>query len=389
MTVRRRFAITVAAVIAVTVALFATLSIVVLDNTFRSASEARLRTAANAMATAVDVHGGRLSVDAGDLRQMSAMHGETPFSLLAIDGTILGGTSVPRFASDVTIVRVPIVRNGRMYGSVAVWQSNAWIGDFDRYAAILSAIAGVLLMAAGIAISTRVAKSSEEMLAKLGAANARERQFVADASHELRTPLAVVRAETELALRRPRSDEDYRRAIESISHECGRLEALVDGLLAAARADVDANERERVDANSMVRELSDRLKPAARLRVVDIEIATKGDAFFCANGAMIERALLAVAHNAIGFARGVVRFDVACEGDDVRIDVADDGTGFSDEALVHATERFWRGDPARSRSGSGLGLAIARSLLEANGGRIGLANASGGGAVVSLYLKEA
>ncbi|HZY98626.1 MAG TPA: HAMP domain-containing sensor histidine kinase [Candidatus Baltobacteraceae bacterium] len=389
MTVRRRFALTVAATIAVTVALFATLSIVVLDSTLRSASVARLRTAANAIATTVDVHGNRPSVDAGDLRQISAMHAETPFSIVTLDGSVLGGSPVPRSANDVALVSVPVVRNGRTYGHVVVWQSIAWIGDFDRAAAILSAVAGVLLITVGVAIATRVAKSFEEMLAQLEAAYARERQFVADASHELRTPLAVVRAETELALRRPRSDEEYRRALESISHECGRLESLVDGLLAAARAELDAFERERLDANSMVRHLSDRLKPAAALRGVEIELATDGEAFFYGNGAMVERALLAVAHNAIGFARGVVRLGVSREGDDVRIDVADDGTGFSDEALTHATERFWRGDPTRNRSGTGLGLAIARSLLEANGGRIALANAGGaGGAVVSLHLKE-
>jgi len=388
MTLRRRFALTVAATIAVTVALFATLSIVVLDQTLRSASIARMRTAASAIATAVDVHGGRPSVDAGDLRQISAMHGETPFAILTRGGEVLGGSPVPISTSGVTLVNVPVVRNGRTYGNVVVWQSSAWIGDFDRAAAILSAIAGVLLMAVGVAVATRVAKSFEEVHAALEAAYARERQFVADASHELRTPLAVVRAETELALRRPRSDEEYRRALESISHECGRLEALVDELLAAARAELDAYERVRLDANSIVRELSDRLKPAAALRGVEIELATNGDAYFYGNPAMVERALLAVAHNAIGFARRVVRFGVAREGADVRIDVADDGTGFSAEALAHATERFWRGDPARNRSGTGLGLAIARSLLEANGGRIALANSGQGGAVVSLHLKE-
>lgn len=389
MTLRRRFALTVAAVIAVTVTLFATLSIVVLDRTFRSASQARLHTAANAMATTVDVHFGRLSVDAGDLRQMAAMHGETPFSLVAADGRVLGGAPAPRSVGSVSLVSVPIVRSGRTYGNVVVWEPNAWIGDFDRAAAIVSAIAGILLIAAGVAISVRVAQSFEDMLARLEAAYARERQFVADASHELRTPLAVVRAETELALRRQRTEIEYRRAIASISHECGRLESLVDELLAAARADLDASERERLDANSIVRDLGERLKPAAALRGVEIELGTNGDAFFYANGAMVERALLAVAHNAIGFAHAVVRFDVSRDGQDVRIDVADDGSGFSSDALAHATERFWRGDSARDRSGTGLGLAIARSLLEANGGRIALANASGGGAVVSLRLKDA
>ena len=53
----------------------------------------------------------------------------------------------------------------------------------------------------------------------------------------------------------------------------------------------------------------------------------------------------------------------------VRIEIADDGPGFSAEALAHATERFWRGDASRPRGGTGLGLAIARTMVEANGGR--------------------
>ncbi|MBV8332798.1 MAG: HAMP domain-containing protein [Candidatus Eremiobacteraeota bacterium] len=428
MSVRQRFAVTVAAVIAVTVALFATLSILAIDRALRQSFNARLLSAAGAVAATADVHGGRISLDAGDLRQLAAIHEDTPFSINAPDGTPLGGTPVPANpqAHSITAVSVPVAHDGRVFGTVTVWQSDAWIGDFERDAAIVSAVVGLFLVGIGVAVSNRVAKTALEpldrvaslaeqieghdlsqrlladgndelgrlcasfdrMLERLEAAFERERRFVADASHELRAPLAVLRAETELALRRERTQAEYRAALESISREGGRLEELVDELLAAARAGLDATEREHLDANAFVTRLGERLRPAAALRGVDIRVETNGSAYVDVNGAMLERALLAIVHNAIAFASCAVRLDVAPDGDNVRIDVADDGAGFSTEALAHATERFWRGDKARGRDGTGLGLAIARSLLEANGGRLQLANADGSGAVVSAILER-
>jgi signal transduction histidine kinase len=72
--------------------------------------------------------------------------------------------------------------------------------------------------------------------------------------------------------------------------------------------------------------------------------------------------------------------------DAVRIEIADDGPGFTPDALAHATERFWRGDAAHPRGGTGLGLAIARTIVEANRGSLQLANAVDGGAVVTIKL---
>jgi len=70
----------------------------------------------------------------------------------------------------------------------------------------------------------------------------------------------------------------------------------------------------------------------------------------------------------------------------VRIEIADDGPGFTSDALAHATERFWRGDTARQRDGTGLGLAIARAFVEANRGTLQIANSTVGGAVVTIEL---
>ncbi|HEY1428453.1 MAG TPA: sensor histidine kinase, partial [Candidatus Tumulicola sp.] len=104
----------------------------------------------------------------------------------------------------------------------------------------------------------------------------------------------------------------------------------------------------------------------------------------------VERALLAIAHNAIQHAPdgGTVHLEVRGDDEDVRIIVRDDGAGFSEDALAHATERFWRGDGARGRGGTGLGLTIAETLVVANGGHLALGNAPNGGAVVTIALRR-
>lgn len=428
MSVRSRFATTVAAVVAATVTLFATCSILAIDRVLRSSFAARLRTAATAVATTVDVHHGRISLDASDLRELSLIHADTPFAVYGPDGTLLGGTAEPTDASakELYSITVPLARNGATVGSVSVWQSDAWIGDFDRDAAIVSFALGMLLIGGGVAISQRVARSAlapveriaslaerieahelaqrlgaggndelgrlcasfDRMLDRLEGAFGHERRFVADASHELRAPLAVLRAETELALRRERTDDEYRAALASIQREAARLEVLVDELLAAARAGVDARDREPLDAAAMIRELGERVRPAASVREVGIEVDADADFLVDANKATLERALLAIVHNAIAFTRsgGVVHLGLHPDDEGVCIEVADDGAGFSPDALKHATERFWRGDPARARGGTGLGLSIARTLVEANGGSLKLANGSSGGGVVRVFL---
>ena len=428
MSVRARFAATVAVVIAVAVALFATVSILATDRVMRSSVHSGLVTVAQAMANTVDVHNGKLSVDASDLRELATLHAGTPFAIRAPDGTAIGGNAIPTSgqAEGLFEVTVPVARGGAVAGSVTVWQTAQWIGEYDRNAAIVAVIVGLILVGVGILVSDRVARTVlapveriaslaeaieardlslrldargddelarlcatfDRMLDRLETAFARERKFTGDASHELRAPLAVLRAETELALRRPRSDDEYRAALTTIDREAGRLETLVDELLAAARADVDASAREPVDAGEIVRRLGERLRPAAALRGVEIRTEDRGDCAVVVNEAMIERALLAIAHNAVAFARegGRVSLDVSRSNGLVRVDVADDGAGFTADALAHATERFWRGDPARPRGGTGLGLAIARVLVEANGGRLELSNVASGGALVSAFM---
>lgn len=427
MSVGARFATTVAAAIAITVALFATFSILAIDRALRSGFEQRLLTAGQAVSTTVDYHHGRVTVDAGDLRELAALHADTPFAIYDPNGAQIGGDTLPSSQHDLRVVRVPVVRDGRIVGMVTVWQSNVWIGDFDRTAAIVSLVVGLVLVGLGILASRAAARAAlapldriaslaerieardltlrlhaderdelgrlcasfDRMLDRLEEAFARERRFLGDASHELRAPLAVLVAETDLALRRERTTDEYRAAIASIAREAARLEELVGDLLAAARTEVDAREQEIVDVTTLARHVGERVQPAAAVRGIAIDVATGGSALAKANASTVERALLAIVHNAIAFASTSVRVGVSQTAGSVGIDVADDGPGFTPEALEHATERFWRGDTARPRGGTGLGLAIARTLVEANGGELSLANAGAGGAVVRVALPSA
>ena len=84
---------------------------------------------------------------------------------------------------------------------------------------------------------SRLAETLNEMLARLEAAFAHERRFVADASHELRTPLALLKTELEVALRRPRSHDELEQALRSASEETDRLTRLAEDLLLIARSD--------------------------------------------------------------------------------------------------------------------------------------------------------
>ena len=429
MSIRTRFTVTVVTIVAVTVALFATLSIVALDRTLRSGLETRLRASAQTIGATVDVHNGRPSLDPNDLRALAQAHGDGQFAVYDATGAQTAGTTAPPQQAGFARVTIPIERDGKVAGHVSVWQSDAWIGEFDRNAAVVYVAVGLLLVGLGAFASGRVAArvlapvagiaslaegieahdlsgrlradgkdelgrlcaSFDRMLDRLQEAFSRERRFVADASHELRAPLAVLRAETDLALRRERSVQEYRAALTSITREAVRLEELVDELLASARAEVDARERQRLDVADLVRRLGDRVRPAAATRGMNVSVETDGATFAQANRATLERALLAIVHNAIAYGRdeGNLRLRTLGSGDSVRIEIADDGPGFTDDALAHATERFWRGDAAHPRGGTGLGLAIARTIVEANRGRLELANSAAGGAVVTIRLSSA
>src|SRR6185369_8926739 len=119
----------------------------------------------------------------------------------------------------------------------------------------------------------RLAATFNNMISKLEQAFERERRFTADASHELKTPLAVLRGDIEVALRRERPAEEYKRVLASSLEEIARLTKLTDDLLTLARSDAGERvlELEPVRLDKLAAEAQAFIQPLAAVSGVAIE----------------------------------------------------------------------------------------------------------------------
>jgi heavy metal sensor kinase len=234
----------------------------------------------------------------------------------------------------------------------------------------------------------RLAVTLNGMLERLEDALARERSFVADASHELRTPLALLRAELELALRRPRPAAELEQALRSAATQAERLTRLADDLLVLARADHEGIPLrcETFPAEELLETVSRRFGPHAAAAGRAVVVAPPRDVLVDGDRVRLEQALANLVGNALEHGRGDVVLAAASENGRVELHVRDRGSGFEQDFLPRAFDRFSRADNARSGDGAGLGLALVDAVARAHGGEAGARNRSGGGADVWLSL---
>ena len=225
------------------------------------------------------------------------------------------------------------------------------------------------------------------------ASEQRLRRFVADAAHELRTPLTSLRGYAELFRQGALPDDAaVSNAMRRIESEGARMARLVDELLLLARLDQSQGvERAPVDLVPLVRDATE------DFRVVDPDrplTATFADSAVILGDALRLRQVI---DNLLANVRthtpanAAVRVEVTTTPASASIVVADTGPGITAEDRERLFERFWRADPARTRSrgGSGLGLAIVASLVEAQGETIDVQSEPGAGATFTVTFPSA
>jgi len=238
----------------------------------------------------------------------------------------------------------------------------------------------------------RLGVTLNDMIARLEEAFARQRRFAADASHELRTPLAVIRSQADVTLSRPRSEHEYREALEDIAAAADRMGLLIGDLLTLARADAgDARLTLTPEPfGEFAAGVVEQLQPLALERRVGLLwLGDEPGPIVQGDRMRLTQLTLNLVDNALKNApEGVVRVSVRQEGESAVFEVSDNGIGIASEHLPHIFDRFYRIDEARSRreGGVGLGLSICDWIARAHGGSIHVESEPGLGSTFTVTL---
>ena len=233
-----------------------------------------------------------------------------------------------------------------------------------------------------------LADTYDAMLARLDAAFASQRRFVANASHELRTPLTVMRTAIDVTLAKPdRTPAQLEDMAAEVRTAVDRAEALIEALLTLARSDRGVTSREQADLAVLAEDALDSTARAIRAGSLRVESSLRS-APVGGDLVLLDRLVAnlvdnAVRHNQPG---GWIQVATGMRGDAACLTVTNGGPRIDPDLAPLLFEPFRRlADPSSGPSGAGLGLSIVRSVAAAHQGSV-IARSLPGGLDVSVLL---
>jgi signal transduction histidine kinase len=235
----------------------------------------------------------------------------------------------------------------------------------------------------------------ESALLRLEQSFAQQRQFVSDAAHELKTSVAVVKSSLQLLTMRTRSAKEYEEGLERLTVDSERMEELVAKMLTLARLEDGGEQPESyciVEFGDVLRDVAEHFQTLASFHRISLVVHANTSTLVFCDPDQLRLLCSNLVHNAIQHsgAGTEVRAIVSSQGESAQLIVEDDGEGIPEDVLPHVFDRFYRGDPSRSRrtGGTGLGLAISKAIVLRYHGAIRLESKPGHGtsAIVTLPL---
>jgi signal transduction histidine kinase len=240
----------------------------------------------------------------------------------------------------------------------------------------------------------RLASTFNEMLDRISTFEM-QRSFVSNASHELRTPLTLITNQIEVALIKPRTDEEYREILLSILEDIDKLNSLSNGLLELAQFDV-----KRIQVNWETIDLDEVLYEAVATvlhKRPDYNITFMTDSQdedeslpsiqIKGEESLLKMAFMNLIENGCKFSPdhrvqlAVVTSDVA-----VQVAIEDRGMGIAKSELDHIFQPFYRATNARSVKGNGIGLSLTEKIVSLHGGSIAVRSALNEGTTFTVCL---
>lgn len=227
-----------------------------------------------------------------------------------------------------------------------------------------------------------LARTLNDMLARLETSFQRLSDFSSDLAHELRTPVSNLMTETQVTLGKARTTEQYRDVLASNAEELERLSRMISDMLFLAKADNDlmVPHQESVDLREEVWSLFDYYEALAE--EAGVQMRCIGSGVVQGDRLMLRRAISNLLSNAIRHtpANGEIQVSLNVDSSgELCLAVENTGDTIPEEHLPRLFDRFYRADASRQRSteGAGLGLAITQSIVRAHGGTASVRSSDG------------
>ena len=235
-------------------------------------------------------------------------------------------------------------------------------------------------------------ESINEMSFKVAQTEKFQTEFISSVSHELRTPLTAITGWGETLIYNDQLDNESKRGIAIMLKEARRLTKMVEELLEFTRME-DGRFTLNIEMIDIAAELEDAVFTFRELLHQD-ELEFEYESSMDEEAALIpgdpnrlKQVFLNLFDNAAKYGREGKRIVVAIglAGDFVRISIRDFGPGTPEDEIENIKMKFYKGSNSKER-GSGIGLAVCDEIIKYHGGGLELANADGGGFLVTIYL---
>ena len=221
----------------------------------------------------------------------------------------------------------------------------------------------------------------------------REKEAVADISHELRTPVAGLLATLDVALRRPRTAEQYQTTLQECRTISRQLAHLVERVMTLAYLDADHAQVTRLetDAAALAEGCAAVIRPLSESQHLTLRTDIDGPTMLATDPDKLREVMINLLHNAVEYNRpgGEIELRVhPGKGGGAVVEVADTGIGIGPDVQAKIFERFYRADPSRTQTGvhAGLGLAIVKEYVNRLGGTIAVESQLGRGTTFRVTL---
>lgn len=199
-------------------------------------------------------------------------------------------------------------------------------------------------------------------------------------AHDIRTPLTVTKGYTDILLEYiPQgkcSQEKILETLKCINRNTNRLENFVNRISDMQKLDEIKVSREETDIHTLFEALKENATIICRDKTLTFTSESSSKTVLT-DGAVLEQIVINLVSNAVRYAKKEIRLDCRCTDGHLFITVSDDGKGFSDEAILHASEAYFTEEDKTKGIHYGLGLAICRELCEKLEGKISFSNDNG------------